>query len=620
MLSAVVLIGLLLTVATAVPAGIQLGKRHPRGLIVLFFVELWERFSFYGMRSLLIFYLTQHFLFDDGFSARAFGSFTTLAYLLPLLAGFIADRYIGARQAVVFGAGLIAIGQLLMTIEGPGARQILSIDNTRFDITTIQHAEKRNLGLVYKGHVYEMRQSAEGDLQIDGLPTGSTLASVIPKERFLLSAGARNPFYVNLLFFALSCIALGVGFLKGNVSCLVGLLYPRGDVRQDAGFTLYYFGINIGSFWAALLCGYLAFVYGWAWGFGLAAAGMVAGLVMFILGKPLLEGQGEAPDRERLKQRIFGPLTREHAVYISSLLSLGVVFALMKRNDLVGWTLLAASIAVLSYVGRYIYRSHSRVERQRLYLSLLLVAAAILFWMLFLQAATSLNLFADRNTDLTLVSKSWVFDLFGRQIFIGTRAMLEAVPQAANRLWIDASLTAAQVQSFNVAFVMIFAPLFAWLWPFLARRGMDPSPMTKFGMGLVQVGAGFLVIVVSRDLADPGFRLPLLVLGVTYLLHTTGELFVSPIGLSELTRLAPPVLVSTMMAIWLLATSAAQYIGALIASVASVQTVGGQALDAGNSLASSLHVFNSVGWFGVIVGVFFLALSPFVRGWAHREH
>ena len=175
--------------------------------------------------------------------------------------------------------------------------------------------------------------------------------------------------------------------------------------------------------------------------------------------------------------------------------------------------------------------------------------------------------------------------------------MLEAAPAAPHRMWIDSGLTAAQVQSFNVAFVMIFAPLFAWLWPYLARRGLDPSPMTKFGLGLLQVGAGFLVIVASRDLADASFRLPLFVLGMTYLLHTTGELFVSPIGLSELTRLAPPVLLSTMMAIWLLASSAAQYIGALIASVASVETAGGQVLNAAHSLATPYMCSTpSAGW------------------------
>lgn len=619
MFSAIILIGLALTVATTVPVGMQLAKRHPHGLIVLFFVELWERFSFYGMRSLLIFYLTQHFLFEDGFSARTFGSFTTLAYLLPLLAGVIADRYIGARRAVVFGAMLLVVGHLLMAVEGPAATQVLTIDGARFAVVALRHDQQRTLAVDYEGHSYDMSQREDGALEIHGLPEGSSLPALSPPERFQLSAEGRDPFFVNLLFLALSFIALGVGFLKGNVSCLVGLLYPRGDPRQDAGFTLYYFGINIGSFWAALLCGYLGFNYGWAWGFGLAAAGMVAGLLVFVLGKPLLQGQGEPPDLGRLEQRVLGWLKRGQVVYLGSLLSLVPIWALMQRTEFVGWTLLVSSVAILWYVGRYIHRSHSRVERERLFLALLLTAAAVLFWMLFLQAATSLNLFADRNTNLTLVSSPWMFELFGRQILIGTPAMLEAAPAVANRLWIDASLTAAQVQSFNVAFVMILAPLFAWLWTFLGRRGMDPSPVTKFGLGLVQVGAGFLVIVASRDFADGQFRLPLLVLGMTYFLHTTGELFVSPIGLSELTRLAPPALISTMMAIWLLASSAAQYIGALIASLASADTAGGQALNAASSLANSLHVFQSVGWFGVIVGLCCLVLSPFVRGWAHRQ-
>ncbi len=254
-----------------------------------------------------------------------------------------------------------------------------------------------------------------------------------------------------------------------------------------------------------------------------------------------------------------------------------------------------------------------------MYLALLLVAGAVVFWTLFLQAGTSLNLFADRNTDLTLTHSAAVFHWFGREIFIGPRALLDAAPAAANRIWIDVGITAAQVQSFNVAFVLILAPLMAWLWTFLARRGLDPSPLTKFGLGLLQVGAGFLLIVASQGLADSNFRLPLLVLGFTYLLHTTGELFVSPIGLSELTRLSPPILFSTMMAIWLLASSAAQYIGALIASVAATETIGGQALNAAGSLAGSLQVFKTVGWVGVGAGVVFLLLNPLVRHWEHRR-
>ena len=367
MFSAIVLLGLLLTVVTSVPVAIQLAKRHPHGLIILFFIELWERFSFYGMRSLLIFYLTQHFLFDDAFSARAFGSFTTLAYMLPLLAGFIADRYIGARRAVVFGAVLLVVGHMLMAVEGPPARQVLTVDGARFSVTTVRHAGEHRLAVMYEGHPYELSQTEDGALHLRGIPAASRLPAVVSKGRFALGAEARDPLFVKLLFVALAFIALGVGFLKGNVSCLVGLLYPRGDPRQDAGFTLYYFGINIGSFWAALWCGYLGFTYGWAWGFGLAAVGMLAGLMVFVLGKPLLEGQGEPPDRAHLKERVLGRITRENAVYIGSLVSIAFVAVFMQHNEWVGWALLASSLAILSYVGHYIYRSHSRVERETLF-------------------------------------------------------------------------------------------------------------------------------------------------------------------------------------------------------------------------------------------------------------
>ena len=618
MLSAVVIVGILLTVITGVPVARQLKKGHPPGLFILFFAELWERFSFYGMRTLLIFYLTQHFLFDDAFASRTFGSFTTLAYLLPLLGGLLADRYLGARRAVAFGAVLLVVGHLTMAIEGPAATQSLVVDGQRYEVRTERRADESRLVVIMDGVPHEMTQSEAGDLQIAGTD-GSAPPHLLPKEHFTLEVHNRQPLFVDLMFVALSLIALGVGFLKGNISTLVGQLYPRHDRRRDAGFTLYYFGINLGSFWAAILCGYLGVRYGWSWGFGLAALGMLAGLIVFVLGRRLLQGEGEPPDPARLKQPVLGPLTREQLIYIGSLLSVFVISLFMQRNELVGWALLAGSVAVLVYVGYVMVTRYSSVERQRMFLALLLVAGAVVFWTLFLQAGTSLNLFADRNTDLTLLTSPVVFDLFGHQVFLGTAAMLEAAPAVTNRVWIDVSLTAAQVQSFNVAFVLIFAPLFAWLWESLARRGMDPSPVTKFGLGLLQVGLGFFVIVASQKFADASFRVPLLVLGITYLLHTTAELCVSPVGLSELTRLSPPALCSTMMAVWLLSSSAAQYVGALIATFAATETVGGQALNAAHSLSSSVAVFNYVGWIGIIAGVFFLALNPFVRRWAHRE-
>ena len=176
---------------------------------------------------------------------------------------------------------------------------------------------------------------------------------------------------------------------------------------------------------------------------------------------------------------------------------------------------------------------------------------------------------------------------------------------------------AAQAQSLNAGFILIFAPAFAALWSFLGRRGRDPSSVTKFGLGLIQIGLGFLAIVWSQGLADPSFRLPLMVLGFAYLLHTTGELCLSPVGLSEITKLSPPILVSTMMAVWFLASSAAQNIAGVVAKLAGTATIGGQVLDPRAALHTSLDIFQKIGWIGVACGVGYLVLAPFIKSWAH---
>ncbi|MEJ1960616.1 MAG: oligopeptide:H+ symporter [Gammaproteobacteria bacterium] len=464
-MSLVVIVGLLLTFVTGIPVARQISRHHPRGLFILFFTELWERFSFYGMRTLLILYLTQHFLFDDAFAARTFGAFTTLAYMLPLLGGLLADRYLGARRAVAFGAVLLVAGHLVMAIEGPPARQALEVGGETYEVKSVVNGDDRQLRVVVGGSAHEIRQTAQGDLVVSGVPADSPLAGSLGKDRYRLIVKERDPLYVQLMFAALSLIALGVGFLKGNVSTLVGTLYGVNDSRRDAGFTLYYFGINLGSFWAAVLCGYLGLRYGWGWGFGLAAAGMLAGLIVFVLGRPLLQGEGEAPASARIRERAVGPLTREHLVYGVSLLAVPLVALLMQRNGIVGIALLLASIGALGYVFYVMYTRHSPQERRRLILALSLVGGSVVFWTLFLQGGTSLNLFADRNTDLAVLHSPVVFSVFGREIFVGTPAMLQAAaPVADARIWIDSDLTSAQVQSFNVAFVLIFAPVFAALW------------------------------------------------------------------------------------------------------------------------------------------------------------
>jgi POT family proton-dependent oligopeptide transporter len=310
-------------------------------------------------------------------------------------------------------------------------------------------------------------------------------------------------------------------------------------------------------------------------------------------------------------------LNREWLIYGLAIVGLSAVWLLVQHNQLVGGGLIAASIAVLAYVGYFMATQCERVERQRMMLALVLISGSVVFFTLFEQAGTSLNLFADRNTQLTLIDHASVIQVLGQPVYFGTRAMVEAVHMPAGAWWVDMGFNAAQTQSFNAGFILIFAPIFAALWGGLGRRGRDPNPVSKFGLGLLQVGLGFLVIVWSQRFADASFKLPLLVLAFTYLLHTTGELCLSPVGLSQITKLSPPILVSTMMAVWFLASSWAQFIGGFVAKLAGTETVGGQVLDPAAALHTSLDVFQKIGWIGTGFGVLFLVVAPFIKAWAH---
>lgn len=603
-MSLVVIFGLVLTVLTSVPVARRISKDHPHGLFVLFFVEAWERFSFYGMRTLLILYLTQHFLLDDASASRVFGTFATLVYLLPLVGGVLADRYLGARRAVAFGAVLLVVGHLGMTLEGPAPRQLLQVQGRDFPVETVGIGTGRKLQVWIDGRSHALKTEPSGGLVVVGAPESSLLAQPLTPGSYHFAVADRSPLFVQVLFASLSFIALGVGFLKGNASTLVGDLYGLNDRRREPGFMLYYFGINVGSLWAALVCGYLGMTYGWAWGFGLAAAGMLAGLVIFVLGRPLLQGLGEPP-------RVGG----EGWIYAAAVASVGIVSFLMQRSSLVGTALVVASLAALGQITYTLWTQHTPAQRRRVWLALMLVAASVIFWTLFLQGGTSLNLFADRNVELTLVHQPITFTSFGREVVIGTDAMVRSLPAVSGRIWLDAGVTAAQAQSFNVAFVMLFAPMLAWMWSRLAQAGRNPSAVVKFALALIQVGLGFLVIVASHGLADENARLPLFVLVLTYLLHTLGELFISPVGLAELTRLAPRTLVSTLMAVWLLSSSAGNFIAGEIAQLTAVDTAAGQVLDPRQALERSVQVFEYIGWAGVGAGVLFTLFLPLARNW-----
>jgi len=495
---------------------------HPRGLAILFFAEMWERFSFYGMRGLLIFYLTKHWLFDDAFASGIYASYASMVYLMPVVGGLVADRYLGFRKAIIYGGILLCLGHLGMAFEGSPATLV-------------------------DGYI------------------------------------VRDETSLQILYLSLALIIVGVGLLKPSISSIVGDLYSKDDPRRDGGFTLFYMGINLGAVLASLTCGYLGETYGWGYGFGLAGIGMVAGLIPFISGKATLQGRGEAPDAKVLANVRFG-LSLEHRIFIGALVMVGISWQLMQHQTVVGSLLTVASLLAVVGVVIFIFVSCQGVERRKMGLLLFLTAYSVVFWALFEQAGSSLSLFADRNVD---------------------RVVLGMNP------------TAAQLQSLNPGFIILLAPLFAMLWQWLGRIGREPSHAAKFGLGVIQAGLGFLLLVYGIGFADADGQVALVWLTLAYFVHTTGELCLSPVGLSMVTKLTVTRVAGLMMGVWFLATSVAHYMAGIIASIASVE--GGASADASHSLEIYTQTFSVVGWIGVVLGLLLLAIAPWLTAQVFRS-
>lgn len=479
---------------------------HPRGLFVLFFAEMWERFSYYGMRAILIFYLTKHFLFAKDHSYAVYGAYTSLVYITPVIGGYLADQYLGARKAVLAGGVFIVTGHLLIAL-------------------------------------------LEGPIGVQGL-------------------------YLNGFYLGLAAIVVGTGFLKANVSVLVGGLYARDDRRRDSAFSIFYMGINLGAWIGPILIGVLGETLGWAYGFGAAGLGMLLGLFAFLVFQKDLRDAGRPPQALR-KVRVFAGLSHEPLIYLGGIAAVGVVWWLIRSQGAVG--LLLVGFAVLT-VGYIVWRSVftlPRVERDRVFAALFLVALSPLFWALFEQAGSSLNVFTDERVDRML---------FGYQI------------------------PAAVFQSINSAFIILLAPLFAWGWGMLARRRLEPNVPLKFGIGLFLVGLGFLVLVAGA--APSGALTPALFIILVYLFHAMGELCFSPIGLSSMTRLSVTRMTGLMMGTWFLATAAGNFIAALIA-----QTTGA----VGASPDTILNVYVRIGGFSMAVGMVVMALSPLIVRLMHLD-
>lgn len=430
---------------------------HPRGLSTLFMTEMWERFSYYGMRALLILFMTAPAARGGlGFSipkaGAIYGFYTAMVYLMGLPGGWIADRIIGSRRAVLWGGTIIVLGHVSLAI-----------------------------------------------------PSLST-------------------FYTGLLL-----VVLGTGLLKPNISTMVGALYPEHDVRRDAGFSIFYMGINIGALLAPLVCGYLGENINWHYGFAASGVGMTFGLIQYVLGGRYLGTAGMGSRGDKADRRIFRrglTLTGIVAgVAVAANMSGIVRFSAESLADVFG--LVLAGIVVVFFIWLFTAKGYSALERRHFWAILVLFIASALFWSAFEQAGSTLSLFADRNTNL----HSWdVSGLWGR-------------------------FHASYYQAFNSFFVIALAPLFALLWVRLGKR--QPSSTAKFSWGLLFVALGFAILIPVAH----GKNVSPMWLTLTYLLHTVGELCLSPVGLSTMTKLAPARIAGLIMGVWFLSMSVGDYIG-----------------------------------------------------------
>jgi POT family proton-dependent oligopeptide transporter len=449
---------------TADPSNAQWDRAffgQPRGLSTLFFTEMWERFSYYGMRALLILFMVADVAkgglgFPASRAGAVYGLYTGMVYLSTVPGGWIADRIVGQRRAVLWGGIVIALGHFAMAIP------------------------------------------------------------------------SLETFYLGL-----ALIVLGTGLLKPNISTMVGELYLPDDRRRDGGFSIFYVGINIGAFAAPLICGYLGENINWHYGFGAAGVGMTLGLIQYALGgrylgRAGLHIAGTENDRAIFRKGLIGAIALIAA--IAALTLTGAVSLPVDRiSDIFGVLLVLVVIALFGYLLGS--RNFSASDKRRFGAILVLFVAATLFWTAYEQAGSTLNLFAEKNTNL----QTWDFSWYGH-------------------------FRASYFQSFNSFFIFALAPLFAWLWVRLGSA--EPSSTAKFSWGLIFVGLGFAVLIPVATLhnVSPWW------LTLTYLLHTIGEMCLSPVGLSAMTKLAPARTTGMMMGAWFLADSIGNFLGGRIAS------------------------------------------------------
>lgn len=477
------------------------GTGHPKGLYWLFFAEMWERFCYYGMRALLVLYLTKTLMVADKETFAIYGAYTAMVYAVTVLGGKLADSLLGYRIAVILGGFLMAIGE------------------------------------------------------------------------FMILGG--NQFW---LLLGMAVIISGNGYFKANISSIVGRLYADGDPRRDSGFTIFYIGINLGAFLATTVVAEVGNKFGYEYGFGLAGIGMVIGAMVFIFGQKHYDGHGLPPDRDKLMRPFIGPLNRLHITILGTLAIIPVFYLLLSNGPIVG-VLLALTAIVMLAVLLYEGFKGGPVLRDRMIILILLMFFNIVFWACFEQAGSSLTLFADRNIDRVV---------FGYPI------------------------GAATTQFFNPLYILIFGSIFSIMWIKLSKIGRNPNIPMKFGLGIVQLGLGYLVVwlVSSMGFVNESYAMPLLTLVFLYMLHTTGELFLSPIGLSMVTKLAPKKMTGMVMGAWFLSIAGANYVAAILAQLTGAEHgADAEAATAQETLTQYVDIYTQMGLITVGIGLVLVIFS-----------
>ena len=488
---------------------------HPQGLFYLFFAEMWERFSFYGMRALLTLYMVE-VIFEalaerDFATAAVYASYGSLVYASTVIGGQISDKILGMRNSIFLGGILMAIGHFVLAIEN------------------------------------------------------------------------------NMAFFlALSLIIVGNGFFKPNISTFVGTLYPHGDPKKDSGFTIFYMGINIGGWIAPLLCGWLAYEYGWHYGFGLAGIGMLTGLLFFWSGikKNVFGNRGLPPNEHVMNKKVLGikqsilipvlavlaaPLI---AFLLSAYKSLGVEGSFFGDQNIVNVIFKLIGISILVYLGSIMYKA-TLDERKKLFVAVLITFFMTIFWGFHELSGSVITLFAARNVDLTIMS-------------------------------------AAQTNSLNSMFIIILAIPISMMWTYLSKKNSNPRTPYKFGLGLLFAGVSFYILAISGASANENGLVPFAYLLLMYFLLSVGELFMSPVGLSKITDLSPKRIVAFMMGVWFLSSAFAfqvvGFIGKQLAIESTDKNIGGF-----DTLLVYTDGFDLIAKYAIGAGILVLIASPLIK-------